>query len=105
MLEKTKEVAGTFLNSTGLELSSMKKEVSLILKRNKEKVYQINYKKMLSDYIKLNHDCIDEFSMNYTFGYFMLNPKIDTPINREAYFLELKAYITNYNNRTKLVVA
>jgi len=93
-------VCNTFLTASGIELELMKVKVKKIINNPNEKPYKINYIKVFKDYKNLSYDgCIDEFLTNYCWGFFMCNPSIDSPVNREAYFLELKDYFSKIDSR------
>ncbi len=96
MIENDNQVCNTFLIASGKKLRLMKEKVRAIMNNPnpREKPYKINYKKVVKDYKELCYiGCLDEFLINYCWGYFMFNPSFDSPINREAYFLELKDYL------------
>ncbi|MCF6349285.1 MAG: hypothetical protein L3J20_13490 [Flavobacteriaceae bacterium] len=94
MITQYEQVCSTFLKASGMELELMKKKVKALIntKSSNKKPYKIDAKRVLKDYRKLNHGCVDEFLINYCWGFFMCNPSIDSPINREAYFLELQDF-------------
>jgi hypothetical protein len=81
----------------------MKEKVKNIINNPNKKPYKINYKKVIKDYKNIYYDgCMNEFLTNYCWGFFMLNPSIDSPINREAYFLELRDYLNKIDSNELL---
>ncbi len=77
----------TYLNTDEPEFIKMRERVNYLLKNPKEMAVKIDYDKIRVGFIKRNHHgCIDEYLLNHILGFFLLNPEIDTPINREVFY-------------------
>ncbi len=97
------KVPTSFLHASDNKLTLLKERVHSIISKKNNKPYIIDYKKLVIDYQKFSHGCINEFSTNYTFGFFMTNTSIDSPENREAYFLEIKKFLNRLNSKDPLL--
>ncbi|WP_109301697.1 hypothetical protein [Aquimarina sp. AU474] len=88
----------SFLKGTWKQLNH--KVNQLIDNLNDNKLYAINYSNLKRRFIeeienyKNNPELIDieEFSMNYSFGYHAFN-NIDDLLSKEAMFIEVKSYL------------
>ncbi|MCK8523774.1 hypothetical protein M0D21_19485 [Aquimarina sp. D1M17] len=91
----------SFLKGTWKQLTKLNHKVhQLINNINNDKLYAINYSNLkrrfteeLENY-KNNPELIDidEFSMNYSFGYHCFN-NIDDTLSKQAMFIEVKSYL------------
>lgn len=94
----------TFLRVTGSELIKMKERVNYLLQNPKEMAVKIDYDKVRVGFIKRNHGgCIDEYLLNHTLGLFLLNPDIDTPINREVFYIDAKKFLIDFKANNDII--
>lgn len=84
----------TFLDTSDKNYFYKRKKVDLVLKSS-NKPYILNIEHLKKNYNECYIHSIEEFAMNYCFGYFMLRPEIDSMIFREAMYIEIMEY---YNN-------
>jgi len=91
----------SFLEGTWKQLTKLNQKINqLIDNLNNEKTYIINYSNVKRSFMeeienyKNNPELIDieEFSMNYSFGYHSCN-NIDDVFSKEAMFMEIKTYL------------
>ncbi|MDY8136974.1 hypothetical protein [Aquimarina sp. 2201CG5-10] len=91
----------SFLKGTWNQLKKINNKVHQLIKGiHNDKPYAINYsnlRKRFTEEIEnyKNHPeliDIDEFSMNYTFGYHYSN-NIDNVFSKEAMYIEVKSYL------------
>lgn len=88
----------SFLRGTRKQLEKLNKKVNQI----SDKLYAINYTNLKRRFIeeienyKNNPELIDinEFSMNYSFGYHSCN-NIDDMNSKEAMYIEVRSYLKN----------
>ncbi len=99
IIDKKEEFS--FLEGTWNQLKKLNQKVNqLIDNLNNEKLYSINYSNVKRRFIeeienyKNNPELIniEEFSMNYSFGYHSCN-NIDDVFSKEAMFIEVKSYL------------
>jgi len=97
----------SFIRGTWLQLKRLNNTVyQLINKLNNEKRYAINYPNLKMRFIQEIENyknypelvCVEEFSMNYSFGYHYVH-NIDDMRSRQAMFIEVKTYL----NTLKLI--
>ncbi len=91
----------SFLKGTFKQLKKLNDKVNqLIDNLNNEKLYAINYSNLTRRFVEEleNYKChpelidIEEFSMNYSFGYHCYN-NIDDAHSKQAMFIEVKSYL------------
>ena len=91
----------SFLKGTWHQVKKLNHKVNqLINNLNNDKLYVINYSNVKRRFIeelknyKNNPELIDieEFSMNYSFGYHSCN-NIDNMYSKQAMFIEVKTYL------------
>ena len=100
---KTSRPLHTFLNATGKKLVKLSNRVNVILHAiKKEKPYDIDFIKVENDYRRLNHGCIDEFSLNYSFGWHAMHKKLNNMESKEALYLEVRNYLVNLEENGKI---
>ncbi len=99
MIQKREEFS--FLKGTWKQLVKLNLSVYRIIENlNNDKLYAINYSNLRKRFVEelekyKSHPeliDIDEFSMNYSFGYHTYN-NIDDMNSKEAMFIEVKRYI------------
>ncbi len=97
----------SFLKGTLKQLAKLNQSVNqLIQNLNNDKLYAINYANVKGRFLeelknyKNNPELIDidEFSMNYSFGYHSCN-NIDDLLSKQAMFVEVKSYLNTLNLR------
>ncbi len=95
----------SFLKGNWKPLKKLNNKVNqLIANFNTNKLYAVNYSNVRNRFIEeienyKNHPeliDIDEFSMNYSFGYHFCNDINDLQ-SKEAMFIEIKSYLKNLN--------
>ncbi len=98
----------SFLKGTWTQLKKLNHTVNQLIENlNNDKLYAINYTNLKTRFIeeieKYKHapELIDinEFSMNYSFGYHYCN-NIDDMRSKEAMFIEVKRYINNLETKS-----
>jgi len=91
----------SFIKGTWKQIKKLNNTVNQLIENlNNEKLYAINYSNVKRRFIeeienyKNNPELIDinEFSMNYSFGYHSCN-NIDDISSKEAMFIEVKSYL------------
>lgn len=97
----------SFLKGPRRQLRKLNNKVNqLIDNLNHNKIYVINYSNLTRRFIEEIENYknypelidIDEFSMNYSFGYHYCN-NIDDVNSKEAMFIEVKSYLKNLKIR------
>lgn len=62
--------------------------------RKNPKPYQVRYQLLLLSWKKWAGKDLEEFCKRETISYFLFNTENDSPANREAYYREIKEFIT-----------
>ena len=95
----------TFLDKSDKKYFYKRKKVQQVLKL-KNKPYKLEIKHLNEMFERCYSESLDEFAMNYCFGYFMIRPHLDTTILREAMYLEIMAYYNEHGvpNGNKCIV-
>lgn len=84
-------VEATFLDKSERDFFYERRQVDLVLK-SKNKPYTLSIEHLKEMYEVCHVVSIEEFAMNYCFGYFMLRPELDSIILREAMLIEILEY-------------
>ena len=87
----------TFLNSEkeDFEESIIKLNVYLNETDEKKKPYKIDYQTLLMSYKRWNGKDLDEFCYRQTISNFLLNPNNDSNVAKEAFFIEIREFLSN----------
>jgi len=87
-------INNAFLDKSDKKYHYQKREVDKLL-NSRIKPYILDVKHLKKIYDQCYVYSHREFALNYCFGFFMLRPKIDSMVNREAMFIEISKYVKN----------
>ena len=96
MPKKTDKTENSFLSVEALSKHSTLFYLNLYLGgfEAARKPYKIHYQLLMISWEQWGKRKVDEFCHRETLSYFMFNAKMDSPVAREAYYHEIKEFIT-----------